>query len=42
MRILVELQKQTAFQKQIATDIHSIWEQIDDTPVGFKIHERKL
>jgi hypothetical protein len=49
LQILAELRKQTdemneqtkVFQ-QVAADVRSIWNQIDDTPVGFKINETKL
>lgn len=41
-QILAEMKKQTAILQQLAVVVSAIWNQIDDTPVGFKINETKL
>jgi hypothetical protein len=49
LQILAELKKQTGLMqeqsiiiKQMAANVQSIWNQMDDTPVGFKINVSKL
>jgi hypothetical protein len=49
LQILAELKLQTGLMqeqsttiKQMAANVQSIWNQMDDTPVGFKINVSKL
>jgi hypothetical protein len=41
-KILDELKKQTQAQQQIAANVQSIVDELDTTPVGFKIRQIKL
>ena len=36
------MQEQSTIIKQMAANVQSIWNQMDDTPVGFKINVSKL
>ena len=41
-QLLEEMREHNKLLRRIADDVHSIWGQLDDTPVGFRITERKL